>query len=66
MFKQMGRGDISQVEGRILAHQHNIHGGEIETLRLPETIVIALPAPHFKRPRGGEQSSVAQRELRRQ
>ena len=44
VFEQMGRGDVGHIERRVLAHQHDIHGGEIEPHRFAEFVVGAACA----------------------
>src|SRR5437763_16224035 len=46
----MRRGDVGQIEGRILAHQNDIDPGEVEFLERPEPMVVALSADNFERP----------------
>lgn len=55
VFQHVGGRDIGHVEWRILAHQHHIHGREIEGFHLAELVVTALFPPHGQRPspRGG-------------
>ena len=60
----MGRGDIGEVEGRILAQQHDVHFGEIDCMGLAEVEMVALrcraPRACARRPR---RRSRRQREL---
>ncbi len=49
-FEQMGRGDIADVERRVLTHQHNINiAAKIELQRVAECIMIAQYRPHRHR-----------------
>ena len=48
VLEQMGCGDVGHVERRVLAHQHHVHGGEIDVFFRPEREVIAALAPHFE------------------
>ena len=31
-LEQVGRGDVGEVEGRVLAHQHDVHLGEVDAV----------------------------------
>ena len=39
-FQQVRRGDVGHVEGRVLAHQHDIDPGEVEFLERAEAVVV--------------------------
>ena len=41
VLQNVGGGDVGHVEGRVLAHQHDVHAGEIDGLRRAEGEVIA-------------------------
>ena len=59
-LEQMRRRDVGHVEGRVLAHQHDVEPGQIEFLELAEAVVIAVLAEHFERPAAGVEAAVAQ------
>ena len=46
-LEQVGGGDVAQIEGRILAHQHDIGiAAEVEDLGLAQAIMVALRTLH--------------------
>jgi hypothetical protein len=54
MFQYMCRGDVGHVERRILAHQHHVHGAEIDARRRTGSeMVAALPAYRHRPCDGG-------------
>src|SRR5580704_9732367 len=62
----MRRGDVGHVEGRVLAHQHDVEPGEVELLELAEAVMIAVAAEHFERPAAGIETAIAQGQRLRQ
>ena len=62
-LEHMGGGDIGHVERRVLAHQHHVHGRQIETLSRAEVVVIARLAAHLQRPRAGHHPARVERQL---
>jgi len=59
-LEQVRRGDVGHVEGRVLAQQHHVHGGQIDTLGRAERVVIALDVAQLHRLDGGVDLAVAQ------
>ena len=66
MLQHMGRGDIGHVEGRVLAHHHQIEARQVDPLARARREMIAAFAPHGKRPRGGAELIALQHKLTRQ
>ena len=64
--EQVGGRDVGEVERRVLAHQHHVHGGEVDRLGCPELDVIAALAAEPERPGGGDDPALAVAELARQ
>ena len=62
LFQQMGRGDIGEVKGRILAQQHHVHVAQVDFARLAKLVVLALDVAHLQRLRRGHDVDAAQRE----
>ena len=56
----MRRGDVGHVEGRVLAHQHDIDPGEIEFFKRAKAVMGAGLAEDFERPAAGVEPPVAQ------
>ena len=50
-LEQVRRRDVVQIERRILAHQHDVEGAQIEHLGGAERVVIAALAAHLQRAR---------------
>ena len=46
VLEEMRRRDIGHVEGRVLAHQDDVHGGEIDAFGCAERRVTTFFAPH--------------------
>ena len=65
MLQYMGGGDIGHVEGRILAHQHDIDLGEIDGFGGTGREMVAFLPPEGDGPRPGRHLAVAQREITR-
>ncbi|BBK39856.1 hypothetical protein STAQ_49340 [Allostella sp. ATCC 35155] len=53
VLQEMGRRDVGHVEGRVLPHQDDVHGGEVDRLPRAEAVVVALLAPHLQRAAAG-------------
>ena len=60
VLQHVRRRDVGHVEGRVLAHQHDIDAGEVERLRGPERRVVAALATHLQRPGAGDEASLAE------
>ncbi len=48
-LEQMRRGDVGEVEGRVLAEQHDVESGEIDEIGRPQGEVVALVLAHRDR-----------------
>ena len=58
MLKQMRRGDIGEIERRILAQKDDVERGEIERLCLAQGEMIAFDIAHLERRRHGHDPAV--------
>ena len=61
-LEHVGRGDIGEVERRILAQQHHVEAGEIDMARLAQRDMVAGDVAHHQRPHRGRHFAVAQAE----
>jgi hypothetical protein len=61
-FQQIRRGDVSEVERRVLAQQHHVELGEVLPPRLAERKMAAFLVAHLERCHGGEHLVAAQGE----
>ena len=61
-LEQMRRGDVGQVERRVLPHQDDVVAGKLDPLFLAEREMIALLVAHLKRLHRGEQPVPQQRQ----
>ena len=59
-LQEMGRGDVGEIEGRILAHEHRIHRRQIDPLGRAQGEVIALHVARLDGLRHGDHLAVAQ------
>ena len=64
MLQQMGGGDVRHVERRILAHQHDVHGRQIDRLDRSQRGMVAVHPAHRQRPRARGQPPVAEGQVR--
>ncbi len=58
-LQQVAGGDVGHVEGRILAHQDNVHGGEVHFREVAEDVVGAALALDGDGAGAGEQAVLA-------
>ncbi len=61
-LEHMGRGDIGEIERRILAQQNDIERRQLGVARLAEREMVAGGVAHGKRPHARRHLAVAQRE----
>ena len=61
-LEHVRRGDIGEVERRILAQQHHVEGREIDVPRLAQREMVARDIAHLERPHRGRHFAVAQRQ----
>ncbi len=64
-LQDVGGGDVGHVERRVLAHQDDVEGRELDHLFIAQREMIALLAAQAHRPRARDRLAVAQGQLAR-
>ncbi len=66
VLQNVCRRDVAHVEGRVLAHEHDVEGGKIEGLLGPEREMIAAGRAHAQGARAGADAVFPHGEVARQ